>query len=134
MTHATQNNSHAAPPDPHELNELRFLARSVGILAILTGLIYLRVISAESAAALGNGQWAPVSVFLFALIALATLGLLCAWHWELAGSILSLLCAPAIALLAYESHPEQPWFAAFAYGTPFLITGGLFLTCHYRSR
>ncbi len=131
MLHIIPNdhsNSNHAP----ELDELRFLARSVGILAILTGLIYLRALSTSSGAILRNGEWTPGSVFLVGLIALATLAVLCAWRWETAGSVIALLCAPAIALLAYDTYPEHPWFAAFAYGSPFLITGGLFLTCHRR--
>ena len=135
MAQISNGNNHLAQPtEPNGIVETRLLARYVGFLAVLTGLIYLRVIAVESSASLRTGQWGQENVLLFGLIAAAILALLCAWRWEAAGGLIAALAALAIAILAFRAHPEQRWFTAFAYSSPFLITGGLFLACHLRRR
>lgn len=133
MAQITNGNNHLAQPvEQNGLAETRLLARYVGLLAALTGLIYLRVIAVDSSAALRSGGWAQESVLLFALIAAATVAILCAWRWEVAGGLVAALSALGIAFLAYHAFPEHRLFSVFAYSSPFLITGGLFLACHRR--
>ncbi len=134
MAQVTNGNNHLTQHPADKPNELRFLARSVGLLALLTGLIYLRVIGAESFLTAGSRSENQNGILLFALLIAATLGILCAWRWEAVGGVIASLCALGIALLAYFTFPEQRWFAAFAYSSPFLVTGLLFLGCWRRTR
>mgnify|MGYP001424818933 CR=1 FL=1 len=134
MAQVTNGNNHLSQPIPDRLNETRFLARSVGLLALLTGLIYLRVIGLNGFTAVRSEQNLPGATLLFALVATATLGLFCAWRWEAAGGIVASVCAVGIALLAFRAFPDHPFFAAFAYGSPFLVSGLLFLACWRRKQ
>jgi len=132
MAHVTNGNNHLSHPSPDNLSETRFLARSVGLLALLTGLIYLRVIGIDSFTAVRSGQNAPGAIVLFLLVAAATLSLLGCWRWETAGGLLAVLCSLGIALLAFRAYPQHPFFAAFAYSSPFLFSGVLFAICRQR--
>ncbi|MBK8985720.1 MAG: hypothetical protein IPM39_06505 [Chloroflexi bacterium] len=134
MAQVTNGSNHATQHSPDKLNEMRFLARSVGLLALLTGLIYLRVIGSESFLTTSSRPGNDHGLLLFALVAAATLGILCAWRWEAVGGIVASVSALGIALLAYFTFPEQRWFAAFAYSSPFLVTGLLFLGCWQSNR
>lgn len=134
MAQVTNGNDHLSQSSPDKLNETRFLARSVGLLALLTGIIYLRVIGTDSFTAVRSDQEIPGVLILFALVAAATFGILCSWRWEGLGGIVASVCAIGIALLAYRAYPGHPFFAAFAYSSPFLVSGLLFLTCWRRNR
>ncbi|MCA9873968.1 MAG: hypothetical protein KC441_09940 [Anaerolineales bacterium] len=132
MTPVSNGNNPLNQPVSNRLNETRFLARSVSLLALLTGFIYLRVIGLASLAR-AEQNW-PEAILLFALVAAATLGLICAWRWEAVGGIVASLCAAGIALLAFHAFPDHPFFAAFAYSSPFLFSGLLFLACWRRKQ
>ena len=114
------------------LVELKLITKSVGLLAALTGLVYLRVVGAESLGAIrtNTGHW-PILVLLGLLI-LSMLGLLAAWRQEGFGGALTAASAVGVGICAYLSFPDYRLFAAFAYGSPFLITGLLFLACWWR--
>ena len=66
MSRLTNHNSYGRSPG--DLNQLRFAAKSIGILALLTGLIYLRVVGLDSVSAIRTGQWGQSSVILFFLM------------------------------------------------------------------
>lgn len=134
MAQVTNDNNHLAHPSSYTVNETHFLARSVGLLALLTGLVYLRALSTEGLLNPESGQGWAGAMLLFGLITTATLSVLCAWRWEVLGGVVAILCAVGIAFLAYQTFPEHPLFTAFAYSSPFLITGALFLACRRRRR
>lgn len=114
-------------------SELSLITRSIGILALLTGLVYLRAIGLESAAAWRSGE--PVSaVLLFVLLLVAIVGLLLAWWREGLGGFVAASSAVGIGLLAYLTIRENRLFSAFAYSSPFLVAGLLFLCCWWRDR
>ena len=113
--------------------ELRYLARSVGILALLTGLIYLRVLGLETLASLlANQGFGPV-VILLGLLVVAMAGLLCGWRWELVGGLTAVISAVGISILAYSHSSQYPLFSAVAYSSPFFVAGGLMLACWQRN-
>lgn len=115
-------------------NELRFIAKSVGLLALLTGIIYLRVVGVQSLSTLRSGSADRGTVLLFLLITVATLALLSGWRWEGIGGAVAILSAIGTGILAYLTVEDNKLFTAFAYCSPFLITGGLFLACWWRER
>ncbi|MBP6472593.1 MAG: hypothetical protein KBE23_12195 [Chloroflexi bacterium] len=134
MAHVTNGNNHLTQENPKQVSDMRFFARSVGLLAFLTGLIYLSVIGTDGIAAARSQQLPEAAILLFALVSVATASILCAWRWEAAGSMVALLSALGIAFLAYLTFPERQLFSAFAYSSPFLVTGILFFTCWRRNR
>ena len=132
MSRLTNHNSYGRSPG--NVNQLRFAAKSVGILAVLTGLIYLRVVGLDSLSAIRTGQWGQNSVILFFLMVVATLGLLCAWRLEALGGTVALVSGIGVGILTYLTFEENRLFTTFAYSSPFLVAGGLSLACWWRGR
>jgi multisubunit Na+/H+ antiporter MnhB subunit len=127
-------NNHSYGHSSGDVNQLRFVAKSVGILALLTGLIYLRVVGVESIGAIRAGQWGQNIVILFFMMILATLGLFCAWRLEAVGGIIALFSGLGVAILTYLAFEQNRLFTTFAYSSPFLVAGGLSLACWWRGR
>ena len=136
MSRLTNNHSydHSYDHSSGNVNQLRFMAKSVGILALLTGLIYLRVVGVDSVNAIRTGQWGQNIVILFFLMIVATLGLLCAWRLEAVGGVIALISGVGVAILTYLTFEQNKLFTTFAYSSPFLVAGGLSLACWWRGR
>ncbi|MCP4427687.1 MAG: hypothetical protein GY803_24650 [Chloroflexi bacterium] len=117
---------------PRSISELRFIAKSISALALLTGLIYLRAVGMESVTAVRGGEWGQNSVILFFLLVVATLGVLCAWRLEALGGSIAIVSGVGVAILAYLTVEDNKLFTTFAYSSPFLIAGGLSLACWRR--
>ena len=128
MSRLANNHSH------DHINQLRFMAKSVGSLALLTGLIYLRVISVDSVNAIRTGQGGQSSVVLFFMMIVATLGLLCTWRLEAVGGVIALVSGLGVAILTFLTFEQNKLFTTFAYSSPFLVAGGLSLACWWRGR
>lgn len=131
MTHIS--NSNGTNNNNFKTNEMRFLERSVSVLALLTGLIYLRVIGQETLASLQTNQGLNAIILMFGLLLLAMVGLLCGWRWELVGGSIAVFSAIGIGFLAFFSATDYKLFSALAYSSPFFITGVLMLVCWRRS-
>ena len=123
MSRLANNHSH------DHINQLRFMAKSVGSLALLTGLIYLRVISVDSVNAIRTGQGGQSSVVLFFMMIVATLGLLCTWRLEAVGGVIALVSGLGVAILTFLTFEQNKLFTTFAYSSPFLVASGLSLAC-----
>lgn len=142
MSRLTNNHSyghnhshgHSYGHSPDNVNQLRFMAKSVGVLALLTGLIYLRVVGVDSFNAIRTGQWGQNVVILFFLMMVATLGLLCAWRLEALGGVIALVSGLGVGILTYLTFEQNRLFTTFAYSSPFLVAGGLSLACWWRGR
>lgn len=132
MTHVSNSNE-VNNDATHRTKEMRYLARSIGILALLTGLIYLRVIGLEALVSWQTNGGITAVIFLFGLIILAMSGLLCGWHWELIGGLVAVISAIGIGILAFFSFTDYRLFSAIAYSSPFFIAGILMLVCWKRS-
>ena len=136
MSRLTNHNSygHSHGQSPGDVNQLRFTTKSVGALALLTGLIYLRVVGMDSISAIRTGQWGQNSVILFFLMTVATLGLLCAWRLEALGGTIAIVSGAGVGILTYLTFEQNRLFTTFAYSSPFLVAGGLSLACWWRGR
>ena len=132
MTHVSNSNG-AKNGTVNQTKEMRYLTRSIGILALLTGFIYLRVIGMEALVSWQTNQRITAVVFLLGLLILAMTGLLCGWRWELIGGIIAVVSAIGIGILAFFSFTDYRLFSALAYSSPFFIAGILMLTCWQRS-
>ncbi|PID85340.1 MAG: hypothetical protein CSA11_05770 [Chloroflexi bacterium] len=127
------NSNHGNNEDTFRVKETRYLVRSIGILALLTGLIYLRVIGMEAMASLQTNQGLTAVSLLFGLLILAIAGLVCSWRWELIGGLIAVISAIGIGILVFFNFTDSPLFSALAYSSPFFITGILLLACSRRS-
>ncbi|MCA9932324.1 MAG: hypothetical protein H6662_19375 [Ardenticatenaceae bacterium] len=119
--------------NPKQENDLRFMTKSIGFLAVLTGLAYLRAVGMEGLADWRAGERTS-SLLLFVFLLVATAGLLIAWFHEGAGGVVSVVSAVGAGILAFAVGEQNRLFEAFAYSSPFLITGLMFLVCWWRQR
>ncbi len=132
MAHVS-NSDGADSNNNFRIKEIRYLTRSIVILALLTGLIYIRVVGMETVASVQENQGVSAGVFLFGLLILAMVGLVCGWRWELIGGLIAVISAIGIALITYFNVSEYPLFSAIAYSSPFFIAGILMLACWQRA-
>jgi hypothetical protein len=109
----------------NEHEGFHFLARGIGVLAIITVLLYLR--------ALFLGGFLNVSIqsqlngnILSGLLLLGTAGLLIAWRWPRLGGLMAVIFSIPVAWFVSAALDEGDLFAAFIYGSPLLIAGLLF--------
>lgn len=132
MTHVSNTNGIENETN-HRTREMRHLARSIGVLALLTGLIYLRVIGVEALVSWQTNGGLTAVIFLLGLLILAMTGLLCGWRWERIGGLIAVVSAIGIGILAFFSFTNYRLFSALAYSSPFFIAGALMLVCWKRS-
>ncbi len=120
-------------PENHvqDSGELQFIAKSVGLLALLTGLAYLRVVGVETLAA-WRAHEDIGAILLLVLLIVAILGLVLSWWREGLGGFIAAVSAVGVGILAYSVDRHNRYFSAFAYSSPFMITGILFLCCWWR--
>ncbi len=114
-------------------SELQMVARAVGFLAVLTGVLYVRARMGEGTVAFGGGSVDGDGTLLL-FLALATAGLLAAWWQQAVGGAIAILSALGVAGIVYATGGPNRLVEAFVYGSPFLIAGGLFLACGWRAR
>ena len=105
---------------------LEIVARLIGALAFLTGLVYLWGLMDPVMFRETDTTWQIV------MLVLGSLSLLLAWRWEMIGGLAALLCGIVLAALISVSTSYNPIISAFVYGSPFFIAGLLFLIDAYR--
>lgn len=120
------------PNSQKSLDELQLATKLIGFLAVLTALVYLRVVGAEMLSLLRAEGADFLGVLLFALLVVATVGLLLAWRQEGVGGLVTAVTAVAVGIVAFLYAEDNQLFTAFAYSSPFLITGLMFVVCWWR--
>lgn len=121
-------------PRGNGVNELRLVSKAVGFLALLTGILYLRVMVGEGVPTIGIGSVKEGGILLFALLVIATAGLLIGWWRAGIGGLLAVFSALLLAGAIYAAAGRNPLLAAIVYSSPFLIGGALFLACWWCDR
>jgi len=76
----------------------------------------------------------PQGMPLFIVFAMATVGVLIAWRWEMIGGAIAMVCAIVINALIYLGSGRALFYAALMNSVPFFVAGVLFLTCYWRAR
>jgi hypothetical protein len=114
--------------------EIRLVARSLMLLALLTAILYLRVFISTILSALDAGGRGGIGLLSVIFLIIAIAGLLLTWRWEGIGGLMTLVSGAGLAVVTYFISPNSPWLSAFFYGSPFIITGGLCLVCWHRAR
>ena len=105
--------------DNNEISELRMFTRSIVVLALFTGLLYLRVFVVEGVAA------NPVLPLAFLLVAMVAL--LGTWRWEAVAGAVAVAGGGALSGLIYTAVEPGNWVTAVFYGSPFAVAGLLSL-------
>jgi len=122
------------PPSDDEISEIRLITRSLILLSILTGILYVRVFVTSGPSLFDVGGQKGISLLLSLLVVFAVVSLIVAWRREGLGGLLALISGITLAVLTFLMSTEQPWFTAFFYGSPFVITGGMNLFSSWRRR
>jgi hypothetical protein len=128
MTRTTDSNSSSS------FNELHVLARAVGLLAVLTALLYLRAMASDGFLYRGTSENIPVTTVLFALMLIATAGLVMTWRWECVGGVVAIVGSLAVAAVVYGTFTENRLLALLVYSSPFLVSGSLCVADWWKQR
>ena len=105
---------------------LHFLAMTMGALALITVLLYVRALVAGGflTVSFDTLSFAPI---LAALLLLGAVALLIGWRWERLGGLLAFILGIPIAVYIATAVDEYNFFIAFVYASPLLIGGALYL-------
>lgn len=122
-------------PQPEDrISELRLIARSLMLMALLTAVLYVRVFVAAILSTMNAGGQGGIGLLSFLFLIIAIVGLLLTWRWEGFGGLIVLISGVGLAVVTYFISTTSPWFTAFFYSSPFIITGALCLFCWHRVR
>lgn len=111
-------------PQKEDHAGLHFLARGMGVLAVLTLLLYVRALLADSFLSVSLANL-PAGGWLIGLLIVGAVALLAAWRWEWIGGLVAAVLALPVALyLTFVG--DRDWFTALIYASPLLIAGLLY--------
>jgi hypothetical protein len=123
-----------APQPDDSVNELRLITRSLMLLALLSGILYIRVFIISTLTELDAGGKDGIGLLSFLFLVVAITGLLLTWRWERLGGLVVVGSGIGLALVTYFMSTDSPWLTSFFYGSPFVITGSLCLVSWHRTR
>ena len=106
-------------------DELHAFTRAIGLLAVLTALLYLRAMASGAFLYRGAVENIPVTAILFVLMLIATVGLVLTWRWECVGGLVAILGSLAVAGVVYTTFTDNRLLALLVYSSPFLVAGSL---------
>lgn len=121
-------------PSNEETQELRLITKAVAFLALITGLLYLRVIVGDALTDMRAGSLPLEAILLFIFLVSAVMGLAVAWRREGVGGLMTLAGGIGLAVIDYTVFDRNGWFAAVLYSSPFIISGVLCLVCWWLRR
>ena len=128
MTRTTEGNSSSS------FDELHVFTRAVGLLAVLTALLYLRALTSGGFLYRGVSGNIPVTTVLFVLMLFATAGLVASWRWECVGGVVAILGSLAVAAVVYSTFTENRLMALLVYSSPFIVSGSLCVADWWKHR
>jgi hypothetical protein len=110
---------------------MRWVARLLALVAI--GLFVFFAVE-FGARVFPSLSWGPQGIPLLVAVAVALVGLLVAWRWELVGGIMTVGGVAAIIALVCLGSGADMFLCAFLFTLPLLAAAALFLGCCYRTR
>lgn len=113
------------------VDELALFSRIVTGLAVLTGLLYLRVVLGGGLMAAFGDQMAGWLTLTVGLLVLGTIGALLSWRWQRLGAGLMLIAGLGLGGAFYWL---QGLGTAVFYGSPFFIASVFCFVCWLRHR
>ncbi len=111
---------------------LRWTARIFAVLVVVLLLWFLVESGTRVLAGLRLGQMQGLPLLL--ALAVAVIGVVIAWRWELVGGILALLGALAVIALVVAGSGVDTLTAALLFAAPLLVAGAFYLGCSARCR
>lgn len=105
---------------------LHFLSRGIGVLAVITILLYLRAILVGGFLEVSMSSELNTTVLIILLV-LGAISLVIAWRWPRVGGLMAVLFSIPVAWFVGMALEEGNVFAAFIYSSPLLIGGLLYL-------
>lgn len=109
------------------VDEWALFIKAVAFLALLTGFLYLRVMLGQGAP-LAAGSNAFTSGLVRVLVTVVAIGgLLAGWYRPLAGGTVAAFAGLLLGWQVYDTAVHDPLLLALAYGSPFVITGALYI-------
>jgi peptidoglycan/LPS O-acetylase OafA/YrhL len=110
---------------------MRWVAR---ILALIATGLFVYFLVESGAEVVSSLAWGPQGFPLLIGLAVALIGLLLAWRWELLGGVMAVVGGVAtMALVCIGSGPDM-LFCALLFTLPILVAGVLYLGCCWRTR
>ena len=128
MTRTTDSNIRSS------FDELHVFTRAVGLLAVLTALLYLRAMASGGFLYRGASENIPITTILFVLMLIATAGLVLTWRWECVGGVVAIIGSLAVAAVVYSTFSENRLLALLIYSSPFLVSGSLCVADWWKQR
>jgi hypothetical protein len=128
MTRTTDGNYESS------FDEFRVFTRTVGLLALLTAVLYLRALASGGFLYRGDSETIPATTILFVLMLVATAGLVLTWKWECLGGLVAVLGSMAVAVIVYNTFAENRLLATIVYSSPFLVAGSLCVADWWKHR
>ena len=119
--------SATVPQPENKKTELYPIVTGVGFLAVVTGLLYLGVVLGEIMPAIGAGVVHWDSLFSALMLLAGAIGLGLSWKWKRLGGLLALISGWSLAVLLAFTRDSYPLIMAFLYGSPFIVSGALWL-------
>jgi hypothetical protein len=110
---------------------MRWAARLLALVAVGLFVFFALELGAKVFPTL---SWGPQGIPLLVAVAVALVGVLVAWHWELAGGMMAVAGVAAIMGLVCLGSGTDMLFCAFLFTLPLLLAGALFLGCCWRTR
>lgn len=108
-------------------DEWSLFVKAVAFLAVLTGFLYLRVMLGEGAP-LNVGSDLLTSGAVRVLLTIVGIGgLVAGWYRPLLGGPLAVAAGLVLGWAVYGVAMHDPLLLALAYGSPFVITGALYI-------
>ena len=99
----------------------RSIARAIGLLALITGILYATFLFDDFI----NGI--PNLLPNMLLVLLGTLGMALGWAWEREGGVIGIIAGISVAILVFSTASGNNLYAAIVYGSPFVVGGLLYL-------
>lgn len=109
------------------MDEWALMVKAVSFLALLTGVLYLRVMVDQGAPLAMGSSLLTTGAMRVAMTVVGILALLSCWRWPVPGGTVAVLAGLLLGWQVYDTATHDPLLLAVAYGSPFVITGALYL-------
>jgi hypothetical protein len=126
MQHQSSNNNF--------VDEWALFVKAVSFLAILTGLLYLRVMISGGGPLLPGHNPLTTGALRAIITIVAIGGILACWRQPVAGAAVAIVSGLLLGWQVYETAAHSPLLLAGAYASPFILTGALYLVYAWRKR
>lgn len=111
---------------------MRWIARILGLLA---SALFVWFLVCAGIGLCKTLSWSsPRGIPLLIVMAIAAVGVLLAWRWEMFGGTIATTSALFLGILVYFGSGHAVFTTALLVGLPFFVAGILFLVCCWRTR